>query len=50
MLVAQDADGSVWVVWTDFAFIADRYDIKNRGPAFKMASEVSASIAGSVTR
>ena len=50
MLVAQDADGSVWVAWTDFAFIADRYDIKNRGSAFKMASEVSASIAGSVTR
>jgi uncharacterized protein (DUF302 family) len=50
MLVAQDADGSVWVAWTDFAFIADRYSITDRDAAFKMASEVSASIASSVTK
>ena len=50
MLVAQDADGSIWVAWTDFAFIGDRYAIKDRDPALKMATEVSASIASSVTR
>ncbi len=49
MLVAQGADGSVWVAWTDFAYIADRYGIKNRAPAFEMAAKVSASIADSVS-
>lgn len=50
MLVAQDADGSVWVAWTDFAFIADRYSLADRAAALKMATEVSASIASSVTK
>lgn len=50
MLVAQDADGSVWVAWTDFAFIADRYSLADRDAALKMATEVSASIASSVTQ
>jgi len=50
MQVVQDADGSVWVAWTDFAFIGERYAINDRAPAIKMASEVSASIASSVTR
>lgn len=50
MLVAQDADGSVWVAWTDFAFIADRYSITDRDAAFMKASEVSASIASSVAK
>jgi uncharacterized protein (DUF302 family) len=45
MLVVEDADGSVWLAWTDFQYIARRYHIKNRGPQFKMASEVAASIA-----
>lgn len=45
MLVIEDADGGVWIAWTDFAFIADRYAIKDRGAQFKMASEVAASIA-----
>lgn len=49
MLVAQDADGSVWVAWTDFAFIKARYRLADRDPALKMATEVSASIASSVT-
>jgi uncharacterized protein (DUF302 family) len=49
MLVAQDADGSIWVAWTDFAFIKDRYALKDRDAALKMATEVSASIASSVT-
>ena len=50
MLVAQDADGTVWVAWTDFAFIRNRYSIADRDAALKMASEVSASIASSVTK
>ncbi len=50
MLVAQDADGSVWVAWTDFAYIKDRYALQDRDAALKMASEVSASIASSVTK
>jgi uncharacterized protein (DUF302 family) len=45
MLVIEDADGGVWIAWTDFAFIADRYAIKDRGEQFKMASDVAASIA-----
>ncbi len=49
MLVAQDADGSVWVAWTDFAFIQDRYALVDRDAALKMASTVSASIASSAT-
>jgi uncharacterized protein (DUF302 family) len=47
ILVTQDADGQVWVAYTDFAFIAERYQIRDRGPAFTMASQVAASIAAS---
>ena len=49
MLVFQDADGHVWVSWTDFAFIARRHHIDNRAAQFKMAAEVAASIAHSAT-
>ena len=49
MLVAQGADGGVWVAWTDFGFIKDRYALADRDPALKMATEVSTSIASSVT-
>ena len=49
MLVTQDDDGSVWVSWTDFRFVASRYQLKDRDAQIKMASEVSASIA-SATR
>lgn len=45
MLVTEDADGTVWVAWTEFGFIADRYAINDRAPQFKMASEVAQSIA-----
>lgn len=48
MLVAQDADGSVWVAWTDFAAISDRYALADRGAAITMATAVSGSIASSV--
>ncbi|MFA5964241.1 MAG: DUF302 domain-containing protein [Sphingomonas sp.] len=50
MLVLEDADGRVWVAWTDFGFIARRYRITDRPAQFKMASEVAASIASAATR
>jgi len=49
MLVVEEADGNVYVAWTDFAFVAERYAIDNRGPQFAMASEVAASIAAAAT-
>jgi uncharacterized protein (DUF302 family) len=45
MLVVEDADGAVYVAWTEFAFIAERYAIRDRAAQFAMASEVAASIA-----
>ena len=49
MLVIEEADGTVYVAWTDFAYIASRYSIGDRGPQFAMASEVAASIAAAAT-
>jgi uncharacterized protein (DUF302 family) len=49
MLVVQDPDGKVFVAYSDFAWVARRYAITDRDAAFKMATEVSASIAGSVS-
>lgn len=49
MLVVEESDGSVWVAWTDFGFIAKRYAITDKGPQLKMASEVAASIATAAT-
>jgi len=49
MLVIQDPDGKVFVAYSDFAWVAQRYAITDRDAAFKMATEVSASIAGSVS-
>lgn len=48
ILVTQDAAGKVWVAYTDFNYIADRYAIADRAAQIKMASEVAGSIAGSV--
>ena len=45
MLVIEESDGSIWVAWTDFGFIANRYAIADRAAQFKMASEVAQSIA-----
>jgi uncharacterized protein (DUF302 family) len=45
MLVVEEADGSVWVAWNDFAYIRQRYGITDRDAQFKMAGEVAASIA-----
>jgi uncharacterized protein (DUF302 family) len=48
LLVNQDANGQVWVVYTDFGWIARRHGIADRDAQFKMASEVIASITSSV--
>jgi len=48
LLVTQDADGTVWASYTDFAWIAQRHGITTRDAAFRMASEVVASITSSV--
>lgn len=45
MLVSQDDDGTVWISWTDFNFVAGRYQIRDRAAQIKMAGEVAASIA-----
>jgi uncharacterized protein (DUF302 family) len=50
MLVIQDDDGTVWVNWTDFRFVADRYHLADRDAQIAMASEVAASIASSTRK
>jgi uncharacterized protein (DUF302 family) len=49
MLVVEDQDGSVWVAYSDFAYIADRYAITDREAAFAKAAEVAAAIAASAS-
>jgi uncharacterized protein (DUF302 family) len=49
MLVRQDADGAVWVAYTDFAFIAHRYGITDRDAVVAMATKVSALVAASAS-
>lgn len=50
ILVTQDAVGGVWVAYSDFAWIADRYALDDRGAQIKMASEVAESIVEAVER
>jgi len=50
MLVTQDDDGGVWVSWTDFNFIAGRYQLRDRDAQIKMATEVAASIASAARK
>ena len=45
MLVVEEADGSVWLAWTDFKFMAQRYGITTLDAQFKMAAEVAGGIA-----
>ncbi len=45
MLVVEEADGSVWLAWTDFKFMAKRYGITTKDAQFKMAAEVAGAIA-----
>ena len=48
VLVLQDADGGVWVAWTDFAWIARRHHITDRQAQFAMATSVVESITSTV--
>src|SRR6185436_7563787 len=48
LLVYQDEKGDVWVLYTDFTWIAHRHGITNRDEAFKKASDVIASITSTV--
>ena len=50
MLVTQDDDGQVWVSWSDFRFVANRYQLTDRDAQIAMASEVAASIASSARK
>jgi len=48
LLVTQDANGTVWAAYTDFAWIAQRHRITDRAAQFKMATEVVRSITSTV--
>ena len=48
VLVLQEADGSVWVAWSDFAWIARRHHITDREPQFAMATSVVESITSTI--
>jgi uncharacterized protein (DUF302 family) len=48
LLVLQEADGSVWVAWTDFAWIARRHRIADREAQFAMATGVVESITSTI--
>lgn len=48
LLVTQDDDGTVWAAYTDFAWIAQRHRITDRGAQFKMATKVVRSITSTV--
>ena len=50
MLVTRDDDGTVWISWTDFRFVASRYQLRDRDAQIKMAGEVAASIASSARK
>lgn len=50
LLVYRDAQGQVWVAYSDFEWIARRHGVNTRDQQFHMASEVAASIAASVAR
>ena len=49
MLVYRDTAGQVWVAYSDFGWIAKRHGITDRDAQFRMASQVAASIASSVS-
>lgn len=48
MLVVQDEAGTVWVAYTDFAWIARRYRISDRKAQFAKATQVVESISAAV--
>jgi len=48
LLVLQDEDGVVWAAYTDFAWIARRHGIANRGEQFATATGVVDSITSTI--
>jgi uncharacterized protein (DUF302 family) len=48
LLVYEDEKKDVWVLYTDFGWIAHRHGITDRDQAFAKASEVIASITSTV--
>jgi len=48
LLVMQDEAGTVWAVWTDFAWIAKRHGITNRQAQFATATGVVESITSTI--
>jgi uncharacterized protein (DUF302 family) len=50
LLVYEDKKGQVWTAYSDFAWVARRYNIRNRPAQFKMASEVVPSIVASTIK
>jgi uncharacterized protein (DUF302 family) len=50
MLVTEDVDGTVWISWTDFRFVASRYQLQDRDAQIAMAGEVAASIASAARK
>jgi uncharacterized protein (DUF302 family) len=47
LLVFEDENKQVWTAYTDFYWIAERHNIKNRQPQFDKATEVIKSIVSS---
>lgn len=50
LLLTQDDNGEVWAVWTDFEWIAQRHNIKDRVAQFSMATSVVESITSTIAR
>jgi uncharacterized protein (DUF302 family) len=50
VLVQEDESGQVWAAYSDFAWITRRHQINDRAAAFKMASNVVASIISSAQK
>lgn len=48
LLLTQDDNGEVWAVWTDFAWIARRHNIRDRDAQFNMATMVVKSITSTI--
>jgi uncharacterized protein (DUF302 family) len=50
LLVSEDADRTVWAIYTDFDYIKRRHGIADRDAQFTMAAEVIDSITSSVAK
>ena len=50
MLVTEDQDETVWISWSDFRFVANRYQLEDRDAQITMAGEVAASIASAARK